>query len=449
MLTRFRIIASWYQVGQDQGFPKPGIGMPKSVSKPHNVVEGRDPKDVPFIQQGAIEGHVMVKNDRNTLPLLRPRMVSIFGYSANTPPKWSAAEDTSGSWTTGQAPALGLQNDQTPIGPKGTLFGGGGSGAVTPASFTSPQDALLAKAAKDGFILHQDLNSSHPVVNSKSDACIVFGNAWASEGSDRPALQDEYTDTLIKTVAAQCAKTIVVLHNAGVRLVDGFVDHPNVTALLFAHLPGQESGNALVSLLWGQSNPSGKIPYTVAKQESDYGPLLNPASQTGSKSPQADYTQGIYTDYKYFEKNHIQPRYEFGYGLSYTRYDYSNIKLQGPSGNFQSEWPQGKISIGGQEDLWERIATVTFTLVNGGHVDGAEAAQLYVRIPGLRAKQLRGFEKPFLKAGQTTQLSFDLTRRDLSVWNTQAQKWQLQRGQYEIYIGRSSTKLPLKSYMTI
>lgn len=423
--------------------------MPKSVSKPHDVIEGRDPNDLPIIQQGAIEGHVLVKNDRNTLPLQHPKIVSIFGYSANTPPKWTAAEDTDGSWTTGQAPALGLHNDQTPIGPKGTLFGGGGSGAVTPASFTSPQDALAAKAAKDGFTLRQDLNSSKPVVNSASDACIVFGNAWSSEGSDRPALQDEYTDTLIKSVASQCSKTIVVLHNAGVRLVDGFVDHPNVTAVLFAHLPGQDSGNALVSLLWGESNPSGKIPYTVAKQESDYGPLLSPFAQSGSKSPQADYNQGIYTDYKYFEKNHIQPRYEFGYGLSYTRYDYSNIKLQGPSGNFQSQWPQGKISIGGQEDLWETIATVSFTLVNGGHVDGAEAAQLYVRIPGLRAKQLRGFEKPFLKAGQKTDVTFQLTRRDLSVWNTEAQKWQLQKGQYEIYIGRSSTKLPVKTYLTI
>lgn len=80
---------------------------------------------------------------------------------------------------------------------------------------------------------------------------------------------------------------------------------------------------------------------------------------------------------------------------------------------------------------------------------GAEAAQLYVRIPGLRAKQLRGFEKVLLQPGQKTQVSFALTRRDLSEWDTVAQKWKLQKGEYEIYIGRSSTKLPLKTVLRI
>lgn len=421
--------------------------MPSKVSGPHDVIEGRDPNDKPTILQGAIEGHVLVKNDKDTLPLQNVKTLSIFGYSANTAPKWSPQTDTNASWTLGKAPVLGLDQDTTPIGDKGTLYGGGGSGAITPEEYTSPQDALVAKAAKEGFTLHQDLNSSEPAVPA-SDACIVFGNAWSSEGADRPALEDDYTDNLIKSVANQCGKTIVVLHNAGIRLVDGFVDHPNVTAIIFAHLPGQDSGDALVSLLWGESNPSGKIPYTVAKQSSDYGPLLDHIV-SNSNDPQTDYTAGIYTDYKYFEKNHIQPRYEFGFGLSYSRYDYSKMTLQGPTGNYKSEWPTGDITTGGQEDLWETIATVSFTLTNGRGMDGAEIAQVYVRIPGLRAKQLRGFSKQMLTKGQTVQVSFDLTRRDLSVWSTAAQKWQLQRGRYEVYIGRSSTKLPLKAYLTI
>ena len=442
-----RIIASWYQVGQDQGFPQPGVGMPSPVIGEHKIIDARDAKDLPIILQGAIEGHVLVKNDRDTLPLQKPKTLSIFGYSANTPPNWSAAEDTDQSWLTGLAPILGLENGQTAIGPKGTLFGAGGSGAITPQTHTSPQDALIAKAAKDGFKLNQDLNSSLPTVDPASDACIVFGNAWSSEGYDRIALQDDYTDNLINSVASQCSKTIAIFHNAGVRLVEGFVSHPNVTAILFAHLPGQASGDALISLLWGESNPSGKLPYTIAKSEADYGDLLNPKGD--GNDPQSNYTAGIYVDYKYFEKSHTQPRYEFGFGLSYSRFDYSDIGLKGPSGNFQSEWPLGPIAAGGQTDLWETVATVSFTLINGRGADGAEAAQLYVRIPGQRAKQLRGFSKPFLKTGQSTRVSFALTRRDLSLWNTQAQKWQLQRGKYEIYIGRSSNKLPLKTYITI
>ncbi|KAG5982219.1 hypothetical protein E4U55_002181 [Claviceps digitariae] len=443
-----RIIAAWYQVGQDKGFPSPGVGMPKSLTDSHTVIEGRDPKARGTILQGAIEGHVLVKNEKHTLPLRNLQTLSIFGYSANTPPRWTPAEDIQGSWTIGKAPVLGLNESQTVIAPRGTLFGGGGYGAITPASFSSPLDALLAKAAKDGFTLHQDLGSSQPSVKASSDACIVFGNAWSAEETDRPALQDDYTDTLIRTIASQCAKTIVVLHNAGIRTVDGFVDHPNVTALLFAHLPGQESGEALVSLLWGQSNPSGKLPYTVAHSQSDYGVLLNPLTQD-NKNPQADFSAGIYTDYKYFEANHIQPRYEFGFGLSYTRYAYSDMALQGPLGNFHSQWPRGRITSGGQEDLWESIAIVSCTIANRGPVDGAEVAQLYVRIPGTRAKQLRGFSKEFLQAGKKARVSFALTRRDLSVWDTGAQRWLLQRGRYEIYVGRSSAKVPLRTTLDI
>ncbi|OAQ82634.1 glycosyl hydrolase [Purpureocillium lilacinum] len=446
-----RIIAAWYQVHQDAGFPEPGIGMPSNLFVDHKKIEGRSPDADAILLQGAIEGHVLLKNEKQTLPLKSPRKVSIFGYSAKTPDLAKPIEgDEFAAWQVGLAPVWGLPNkEESPIGSRGTLWGAGGSGAITPATFTSPQTALMEKAAKDGFTLVQDLNSSSPVVDPTSDVCIVFGNAWATEGHDRPALQDDYTDTLIKSVADQCGKTVVVLHNAGVRLVDGFVDHPNVTAIIFAHLPGAESGHALTAVLWGDANPSGKLTYTVAKQESDYGALLNPTPANGSKDPQSNFDEGIYMDYKQFEKNHIVPRYEFGFGLSYTRFDYSNIAITGPSGTSASEWPTGKVSSGGQEDLWETIATVTFTLKNGGHVDGAEAAQLYVRIPGYRAKQLRGFEKPFLAAGKGTQVSFALSRRDLSIWNTGAQKWQLQRGQYEIYVGRSSSKLPLKTYLTI
>ncbi|KAJ6441434.1 putative beta-glucosidase precursor [Purpureocillium lavendulum] len=446
-----RIIAAWYQTHQDADFPEPGVGMPSNLFADHKKVDGRSPDSNAILLQGAIEGHVLVKNERQTLPLKAPRKISIFGYSANRPELAKPIEgDEYPAWLVGLAPVWGLPNqDQTPIGPRGTLWGGGGSGAIGPATFTSPLDALVAKASKDGFKLMQDLNSSTPVPDSTSDACIVFGNAWATEGHDRPALQDDYTDTMIKSVADKCGKTIVVLHNAGVRLVDGFVNHPNVTAIIFAHLPGAESGNALVSLLWGESNPSGKLSYTVAKQESDYGALLNPDPANGSNDPQSYFDEGIYTDYKQFEKNHVVPRYEFGFGLSYTRYDYSNIAVDGPKGNSAHEWPTGKVVSGGQEDIWETIATVSFTLKNGGHVDGAEAAQLYVRIPGYRAKQLRGFEKPFLRAGEGIRVSFALTRRDLSIWNTEAQKWQLQRGQYEVYVGRSSSKLPLKAYITL
>lgn len=110
-------------------------------------------------------------------------------------------------------------------------------------------------------------------------------------------------------MAYQCNKTIVVFHNAGPRLVDGFVDQSNVTAIIFAHLPGKESGPVLASLLYGDINPSGKLPYTIAKNESDYCSVLDPAQPEGefANFPQADFNEGVYLDYRYFDKQGIKP----------------------------------------------------------------------------------------------------------------------------------------------
>jgi beta-glucosidase len=133
-------------------------------------------------------------------------------------------------------------------------------------------------------------------------------------------LQDGYSDTLVTNVASQCHNTIVVIHNAGVRLVDNWIDHPNITAVIFAHLPGQESGNALVELMYGRQSPSGRLPYTVAHSESDYGALLGPDLATPDNPfyPQSDFTEGLMIDYKHFINEDIQPRFAFGFGMCNT-----------------------------------------------------------------------------------------------------------------------------------
>lgn len=449
-----RVIASWYQFNQDQSFPKPGIGMPSNVLDPHEIVDGRDPAAAPVLLNGAIEGHVLVKNTKDTLPLKSPRMLSLFGYSAKTPDGFNPSANSlfSQNWITGQE-ALNSnydsENGVAAFGENGTMFGGGGSGAITPALAISPFEALKMRAYQDGTAVFNDFISDRPSVEPSSDACIVFGNAWASEGSDRPAIRDDYSDQLIKSVADQCNKTVVIFHNAGPRLVDGFIDHPNVTAVIFAHLPGQESGPALVSLLFGDTSPSGKLPYTVAKNESDYGDVLDPAQPKGefANFPQADFNEGIYLDYRYFDKKGIEPRYEFGFGLSYTTFAYSNISINYIEGANTYPWPGGPIVSGGQTDLWDAIATVSVSVKNTGSVAGAEVAQLYVGIPGAPTKQLRGFEKPFLQPNQSETVTFHLTRRDLSVWSVERQKWQLQQGTYKFYVGSSSRRLPLNGTM--
>lgn len=459
-----RVIASWYQMGQDKSFPAPGIGMPANLSLPHTIIDGRDPTDKPILYAGAVEGHVLVKNTNSALPLKRPRMLSVFGYSAKSPDKNNYGGSTFTAWglgleagDDGMAAALtdaftGLSKEPVAaVAINGTIISGGGSGATSQSTFISPFDALISRADQDNTQLYWDFNSPIPDVMGASDACLVLGNAFATEGVDRPGLRDDYTDGLVLHVASRCANTIVVLHNAGIRLVDQWIDHANVTAVIYAHLPGQESGKALVSLLYGDENFSGKLPYTVARNESDYGDVLHPDQPEGRfiKFPQSNFSEGRYIDYRHFDRAAIEPRFEFGFGLSYTTFGYSNLQVSNIATANTATYPTGAIAEGGQTDLWDVVARVRADVTNTGSVDGAEVAQLFVGIPGAPARQLRGFEKPQIVAGETTTVTFDLTRRDLSVWDVVAQKWGLQSGSYQIYVGGSSRDLPLTGSLSI
>ena len=196
-------------------------------------------------------------------------------------------------------------------------------------------------------------------------------------------------------------------------------------------------------MLYGDVNPSGKLPYSVPRNETDFGELYNATLPEGKylSFPQQDFTEGVYIDYRALDKEGIEPRYEFGFGLSYTTFNYSNLVSSASSG--APEYPSGTIVEGGHADLWDTVASVSVDVTNTGDVAGAEVAQLYVGIPGGPVKQLRGFDKIFLNAGEKGTVKFDLTRRDLSTWDVVAQNWQLQKGEYKIYAGSSSRKLPL------
>lgn len=459
-LTQHRTIAAWYLMGQDRGFPEPGIGMPINLVQPHRVVDARNSSFRSTLFEGAVEGHVLVKNIRNALPLKQPKLLSIFGYSAKNPDHNHPTGGLS-AWLWGSEPySFSEFRDafywgkaiQTPIAFNGTLYSGGGSGATSQSLAVSPFDALIEQAYDDGTALFWDFYSGTPDVNPMSDACLVFGNAYSTEGADRPCARDDFTDNLIKHVADRCNNTVVIFHNAGIRLVDQFVDHPNVTALIFAHLPGQASGKALVSLLYGRSNFSGKLPYTIARNESDY-PVLGPDLPQGifTSFPQSNFTEGVFIDYRHFDAHNITPRYPFGFGLSYSSFNYSNLVIQKREEQDFGEYPTSLIVEGGQEDLWDVLILVSADVSNGGDVAGAEVAQLYLGIPaeGAPIRQLRGFEKPFLNAAETATVRFELTRRDLSVWDVITQKWRLVRGEFTVEVGSSSRDLPLKGKFVI
>ena len=447
-----RILASWYHIfNGPQGDIDLGVGIPSNLLAPHELIEGRDPASKASTRQSAVEGHVLVKNVNNALPLNKPRILSLFGYDATVAPvnypttqSFSAYDFgiQSVNITTEQDIAILIGGGTAPESATlGTVISGGGSGAVTSSYWSDPYSAIQWQAYEDDTFLWWDFMNTSPSVSAASDACLVFVNEDASEGADRPGLADPDSDTLIENVASQCANTIVVIHNAWIRTVDSWIDHPNITAVIYAHLPGQDSGRALVDVLYARNGtgPSGRLPYTVAKSAFDYGPLLLPVQpEAGDPNPTVYYQEGVDIDYKYFLAHNITPRFQFGYGLTYSNFTYSGVSSSWLVQEPPTTAPNPDvIAPGGITSLFDDIASVTATIQNTGAVAASEVAQLYVQFPGdAPLRSLRGFTKEYLQPGESKQVSFPLTRRDLSKWNTATQGWELQSGQYDVYVGK-------------
>jgi beta-glucosidase len=158
----------------------------------------------------------------------------------------------------------------------------------------------------------------------------------------------------------------------------------------------------------------------------------------------------VYIDYRDFDAKNITPRYEFGFGLTYTTFLYSDLEIELLPGVSTSELPPtSQIVEGGIPTLWDVVAQVYATVSNTGSVIATEVAQLYVAIPGGPVKQLRGFSKVGIPAGGNVTVEFDLLRRDLSEWDVVQQSWVLQQDNYSIYVGSSSRDLPLTGTLTI
>jgi len=149
------------------------------------------------------------------------------------------------------------------------------------------------------------------------------------------------------------------------------------------------------------------------------------------------FNESLYIDYRDFIQQNRIPRFEFGFGLTYTTFTYSLLITGLSSTNLSLLPPAAAISEGGQASLFEVIATIRCTIQNTGSVAAAEVAQLYVGIPNAPEKQLRGFAKKLLQPGESAAAKFELTRRDLSIWDVVQQQWVLQRGAYQIYVGAS------------
>ncbi|KAI2774478.1 glycoside hydrolase family 3 protein [Daldinia loculata] len=417
-----RVLAAWYLLGQDSGYP--ATNLKANVLGTHKT----------NIRATARDGIVLLKNEGDILPLKKPGKLGLVGSAAVANPQ-GINSCTDQGCNTG---ALGM---------------GWGSGTASYPYFSAPADAIKTRAQADGTqisLSSSDSTSSVSSVVDGADAAIVFITSDSGEGyitvegnaGDRNNLDPWHNgNELVKAVAAASDNVIVVVHSVGPVILETILAQPNVKAIVWAGLPSQENGNALVDVLYGDANPSGKLPYTIAKSAADYGIKTSQGND--------DFKEGLYVDYRKFDKEGIAPRYEFGYGLSYTNFTYSHIFVDGrPTAGPAT----GDIIPGGHADLWETVVTVTATITNSGAVQGAEVAQLYIGYPESAAappKQLRGFEKLALEPGAEDIVAFEIKRRDLSVWDTEKQNWVVPSGIFNFTVGASSRDIRLSGTLEV
>lgn len=447
-----RVLAPYFLLGQDVNFPTIDLSLYYILAQTYGVQ--LDLADMPnerdvrgthaaLIRELGAAGIVLLKNTNTTLPLQSPKNIGIFGNDAP-----DVTDGLSYQGATVDTPQFGFNI--------GTLTVGGGSGSARSTYIVSPfqairnrTDARLQYILDNEFIAKNDFSSIFP----PPEICLVFLKTWASETVDRTSFENDYNSTVVvNNVASHCPNTVVITHSAGVNTMP-WASNPNVTAILAAHYPGQESGNAIADVLFGDVNPSGHLPYTIPITDGDYNiPVVNITGPAAYESSawQSDFTEGLMIDYRHFDARNITPLYEFGFGLSYTTFNISKRlsvrSLKAELSSFPST-AKDKPIPGGNPDLWTKLFHASTTVSNTGNVSGAAVVQLYLSfsnasVPaGTPVKVLRGFNKVLLAPGQSANVDFELTRRDVSFWNVTAQDWQIPVGIARLSVGFSSRDL--------
>ncbi len=273
---------------------------------------------------------VLLKNSNNALPLSKPKFLAVVGEDAG--PNLSGPNGCSDR---------GCDN--------GTLGMAWGSGSANFPYLVTPDSALQSQALADGSVYQSILDNYQDsqieaLVSQADVTTIVFVNADSGEGyisvdgneGDRNNLTLWHSgDALIQNISALCNNTIVVIHSTGPTLLTEWYDHPNVTAILWAGVPGQESGNSITDVLYGRVNPAARTPFTWGPTRESYGTDVLYMPNNGQDAPQDDFLEGVFIDYRSFDKQGITPIYEFGFGLSYTTFEYSNLTItKANAGNY-------------------------------------------------------------------------------------------------------------------
>jgi len=370
-------------------FDKPAAGSAAAT-----VTNATDRSDATALAE---EGTVLLKNSGNVLPLgSADSSIAVIGADASSSPQTA----------------------------------GGGSAGVNSSGTVTPLQGIAA-AASGGVTVRYNSGSSDSSaakLAASSRVAIVFASYPEAEGGDRTSIDlGSAENSLISAVAAANPRTIVVL-NTGSAVTMPWLSP--VAGVLEAWYPGQEDGTAIASILFGRSDPSGHLPVTFPASLSQVP--ASAAAQWPGTGGGVHYSEGIDVGYRWYQANHLTPLFPFGYGLSYTRFSFSNLKV-------------GPLTAGG-------AATVSATITNTGSRSGADVAQLYVDDPpasGQPPEQLDGFQRVYLQPGASQQVTFDLTRQNLQYWNTSRNSWATSAGSYRISVGDSSASLPLSGTLSV
>jgi beta-glucosidase len=365
--------------------------------------QARTPKPIPAKKDGAIsrsiagQGAVLLKNSDKTLPLDAKAIHSI----AVIGPYAGAAHT-----------------------------GGGGSSQVKPLYNVAPVDGIKSHVGTNVIVTYDNgtIAEAAAAIAKAADVAMVMVGNTDREGRDRPNLSlPTNQDALVSAVAAANPKTIVILKTGGAVLMPWLDQVPSILEVWY---PGEEDGNVVADLLFGDVNPSGKLPLTFPKTESEV-PASTPEQYPGVKG-NAVYSEKLLVGYRWYDAQNVAPLFPFGYGLSYTTFAVNKLSVSRFSGRAG--------------------VRVAFNVVNTGSRAGAEVVQIYVAAPpdaGEPPRQLKGFAKVKLKPGETRHVTITLDQRAFSIWDPSAGHWVLAPGQHQILVGTSSRDLPLRSTVVV
>lgn len=332
--------------------------------------------------QAAAEGAVLLKNRNGLLPLSKNVRLSFLGERS-----------------------------------KKFLESGGGSAMVFTDQSTSLVDVTAETIGAE--------NVTFGKISADSDAVVITVSAWGQEGNDRPSMDLDAADREMLLAGIAEAKklkkrVIVILNVSGPVDMMDYID--DVDAVLCMFLPGMEGGRVASEILFGEINPSGKLPLTFPKHYRDCPTYGNFPGCCG----EVHYGEGIYVGYRYYEFKGVEPLFPFGFGLSYSNFRISDLKLD-----------RGFMNM----DKGETV-TATVKVKNLSPVDGKEVVQLYIRDPKSTLpkpfKELKHFQKVSLKAGEEKTVTFTVTKQDLASYDSEIHEWVSEAGRYEVLVGNSS-----------